>query len=195
MDTPARRAAKKRTPARRGEPRGARRAAALLRAKALEQAAPVNSRAGTGAWRSRKPGAYLRQYQGNIRDHYETARIKANHAWDSAAGAQGSDSSSWGTEAWRERWLLLGLSAKQARSPSARYKAAKAQRTPAWANLRVIKGFAVRAREASRPGRRMVVDHIIPLQGWLVSGLNVPENLQLLTYTHNRVKGNSFCIV
>lgn len=36
------------------------------------------------------------------------------------------------------------------------------------------------------------VTHIVPLNGKLVSGLHVPQNIQVLTTSANRRKGNSY---
>ena len=68
----------------------------------------------------------------------------------------------------------------------AKRKAAKLLRTPSWSNLEKIKEIYLR-----RPKDR-VVDHIIPLQGELVSGLHIPENLQYLTDFENCSKNNRF---
>lgn len=68
----------------------------------------------------------------------------------------------------------------------AKRRAAKIQRTPAWADLKAINDFY-----ANRPDGYHV-DHIIPLKGKLVSGLHVLENLQYLPASENCSKGNKF---
>lgn len=65
-------------------------------------------------------------------------------------------------------------------------QADKLQRTPAWADLKVIRNFY----ENCPIGYE--VDHIIPLRGGTVSGLHVPENLQYLTSLQNKIKGNRY---
>ena len=74
----------------------------------------------------------------------------------------------------------------KAKSHTVKYMAAKLNRTPPWADLDSISFIY----ENCPPG--MHVDHIIPLQGKLVSGLHVPENLQYLTPEENRQKGNRY---
>lgn len=75
---------------------------------------------------------------------------------------------------------------RKQREKCARRKAKKLQRTPAWANLEKIKNIYQLCPEGHH------VDHIIPLQGKLVSGLHVPENLQYLTKEENLKKGNKY---
>jgi len=75
-------------------------------------------------------------------------------------------------------------------------KAAKLQRTPAWltpADFSAIEQFyAEAARLSDLTGIAFEVDHILPLQGELVSGLHVPSNLQILLKSVNRSKRNKF---
>lgn len=66
-------------------------------------------------------------------------------------------------------------------------------RTPAWADegrIRAIYGQAQALTAAT--GVMHHVDHVIPLQGELVSGLHVPENMQVLTGVENSRKRNKF---
>lgn len=69
-----------------------------------------------------------------------------------------------------------------------KYRSKKLQRTPKWAELEDIALFY----KACPNG--MVVDHIVPLQGELVSGLHVLGNLQYLTQFENCSKHNKFVV-
>ena len=68
----------------------------------------------------------------------------------------------------------------------AKRKAALLLRTPKWADLDKISEFYTKCP----PGYE--VDHTIPLQGKIVSGLHVLENLQYLPKRLNRIKKNKF---
>jgi hypothetical protein len=63
----------------------------------------------------------------------------------------------------------------------------KLNRMPAWANEEAINEVF---RTCSADGFHL--DHIIPLQGELVSGLHVHNNLQKLTVKENCQKSNKF---
>lgn len=70
---------------------------------------------------------------------------------------------------------------------------AKIQRTPVWADLEAIEKIYEDAKRISDElGVPHEVDHIIPLQGETVSGLHVHWNLQIISRTENRKKGNKF---
>lgn len=68
------------------------------------------------------------------------------------------------------------------------YRCAKLNRTPSWAQLDEIKEYYANCPNG------MHVDHIIPLQGELVSGLHVIENLAYLSEHDNCAKSNKFTI-
>jgi hypothetical protein len=63
-------------------------------------------------------------------------------------------------------------------------RAAKLQRTPAWADLTAIKALYLSCPTDHH------VDHIVPLQGETVCGLHVHYNLQHLPAVENLRKGN-----
>jgi len=81
---------------------------------------------------------------------------------------------------------------------SAKRRAAKLLRTPNWLteqDYKEIQNFYVQAKkQEQQTGIKYHVDHIIPLQGRLVSGLHIPTNLQILTQETNLSKSNTFMI-
>lgn len=72
------------------------------------------------------------------------------------------------------------------REYQARKRADLLQRTPIWADLIKIKEIYKKCPINYH------VDHIVPLQGELVCGLHVENNLQYLTATQNIEKSNKF---
>lgn len=74
-------------------------------------------------------------------------------------------------------------------------RANQKQRTPAWANLEKIKEiYKECARITKKTGIVHHVDHIVPLQGKIVSGLHYEGNLQIITAEQNFVKNNHWSI-
>ena len=78
------------------------------------------------------------------------------------------------------------------RAYRAKRHAAELLRTPVWADTIKIHQIYKLAAHMSTPPLLYHVDHIIPLQGKTVSGLHVPENLQILTAPENMSKHNKY---
>lgn len=83
-------------------------------------------------------------------------------------------------------WVLANPG--KANAITAKRRSAKLKRTPNWSEYEAIKQFYINCPSGHQ------VDHIIPLQGELVSGLHVLGNLQYLTATENARKKNKFFI-
>jgi hypothetical protein len=75
-------------------------------------------------------------------------------------------------------------------------RAAELQATPTWLTkkqVQEIDEWHTLSKEMRRYYPEVpVVDHIVPLRGRNVCGLNVPWNLQILTFKDNSLKGNKF---
>ena len=75
-----------------------------------------------------------------------------------------------------------------------KYNASKLQQTPPWYTDQSVKRIYRLAANKRKRGLDVHVDHIIPLQGKLVSGLHCRSNLQILTAAENLSKNNSFAV-
>ena len=75
---------------------------------------------------------------------------------------------------------------------SRKKKAAKINRTPPWADHDKITAVYEEAAALRALGVDVHVDHIIPLQGELVSGLHVHYNLRVILAADNLKKRNKF---
>jgi polyferredoxin len=75
-------------------------------------------------------------------------------------------------------------------------RTAKIYRTPKWLiedDFWVMKeAYELAALRTKLFGFGWHVDHIVPLQGEIVSGLHVPNNLQVIPARENESKGNTF---
>jgi len=76
---------------------------------------------------------------------------------------------------------------------NAKRHASKMQRTPSWLNAGhwlEIECIYTYCSSLRRIGLNYEVDHIVPLQSKVVSGMHVPWNLQVITGAENSAKGN-----
>lgn len=76
---------------------------------------------------------------------------------------------------------------------AAKRRAAVLNALPVWADLKVVDLFYEFAKLLSEATEEIYeVDHIVPLQGELVSGLHVENNLRVVPRTVNRKKSNKY---
>jgi hypothetical protein len=145
--------------------------------------------ANSRAWRERtnadpeRRAAYLEYMAGKRVEHAETRR-----AWSAKWHRENFEKASEKFKAYYRS------NPERYHAHRAKYLARQLQRTPAWltdADYEAIKAFYAEAiRLTAETGIPHEVDHIIPMQGRTVSGLHVPSNLQVVTRTANRSKGN-----
>ena len=80
----------------------------------------------------------------------------------------------------------------------AKARAAKKQRVPKWVDAEelflISEVYDLAQRRTKMTNFTWHVDHILPLQGGLISGLHVIKNLQVIPAKHNLQKGNK-CVI
>lgn len=141
----------------------------------------------SAAWykanRERKNEANAAWYKANRERHKELIA-----AWRKANKERHKEASA----AWRK------ANKGAVNATNAKRRATKKQATPKWADLDEIKQIYDKAAEMNKycielgTDIRYHVDHVIPLQNDKVSGLHVPENLQIITAEENMRKNNKF---
>jgi hypothetical protein len=99
-------------------------------------------------------------------------------------------------KAWRKRYSQEKSAYLQ--DKCVRYRANKANRTPAWLTesdwLQIQCKYQVAAMYNREGLDRWDVDHIIPLHGKRVSGLHVPSNLRVIKSEENKRKANKYVV-
>jgi hypothetical protein len=99
-------------------------------------------------------------------------------------------------KAWRTRYNKENAAYLQ--DKCIRYRAGKANRTPAWLTesdwLQIQCRYQLAAMYNQEGIERWDVDHIIPLQGRKVSGFHVPNNLRVITADQNKRKANKYVV-
>ena len=90
---------------------------------------------------------------------------------------------------YRKKWAAENKDKLRARD--AKRRALELHACPSWADLEAIKAIYAEARRLTQEtGIFYHVDHIYPLVSPYVCGLHVPENLQIIPWTENLIKGN-----
>lgn len=127
------------------------------------------------------------------RQPYRTAIRKQRYQTDAAFKIKNMATLTAWKAVHQERIKALGNARVRTR------QAAKLSRSPVWMSIEdraVINAFYAVARLYRSEGiSDWHVDHIVPLQGALVSGLHVPWNLRVVKAKANRVKHNLFEVV
>jgi len=135
---------------------------------------------------------YSRQYR---KDHKQDAEYTAKEnartlAWYHANFDRIKDKKYAKDKAWRDKnkHIINSFTAKR--------RVVKLQRMPKWLTkenkLQIKAMYALATSLNKSTGIQWHVDHIIPLQGKTVSGLHVPENLQVIQGSLNARKKNKF---
>lgn len=140
----------------------------------------------------------MEYYNENKQEINERNRIYWHQNYESSLKEKQAEYSKNNRDKFNEyyrKWYKTADKAKLA-SSAAKYRALKLQRTPKWLTIldwEKIEEYYIYAKFMTDSlGIRYEVDHIIPLQGNDISGLHVPENLQILSESENCRKRNRY---
>lgn len=142
-------------------------------------------RADSSQWREKNTD-YSKQYK------------KANHKAVLASKAEYRANNKEKIAAYHKQWEIANKGKRYAQA--SRYRASRLNQTPIWSDpLAIEKIYAdcVELNLAARtagcpPDIQYEVDHIIPLQSKIASGLHIHTNLRIILRSENRSKSNSF---
>lgn len=135
---------------------------------------------------------YSKQYRKDHKndEEYRTKQNARTLAWYHANFDRIKDKKYAKDKAWRDKnkHIINSFTAKR--------RVVKLQRMPKWLTkenkLQIKAMYALATSLNKSTGIQWHVDHIIPLQGKTVSGLHVPENLQVIQGSLNARKKNKF---
>lgn len=138
------------------------------RVKAFKRTNPEKAKAWKLSWVKRNPDKVNAMARKQLSDPAKMARHHLHVA------------------SWAKRNRPLKASAE------GRRRSRQLSGTPAWSDRSAI-GIIYRAAEVIRlTGFDVQVDHVFPLQGKMVSGLHVHNNLQIISSLNNQSKSNRF---
>lgn len=140
------------------------------------------------------PRRVERTYQGSALHRYHIQLREAKAEQDAARAKLPKPTRRELLEREAERQEAIALQkAATVRFHAAKRRTLRLQRTPLWADAEAIRAIYLEAQRLTRDtGVPHHVDHDVPLQGKLVSGLHVHNNLQILTGSENSKKRNRF---
>jgi len=146
----------------------------------------------------------LKQYaQNNRKDYLEKAAERAKNYRKNHKDKARESRKVWASRnrekdnAYSRKWRVSNKTVVAALCR--RRHASKLKRTPKWIGSEehwlMREAYELAALRSKMTGVKWHVDHIIPLQGRLVSGLHVPTNLRVIPAVENVRKGNRFEVI